>query len=60
MGDIEDDTHEVRIEGGPQKNHQKNYIKFMILVGKDLWEVGRRQNPQLFRKKKAPAGAASV
>ena len=51
VGDIEGDTHEVRIEGGPQENQRKNYKQNVILVGKVLWEVGRRRNPQLFRKK---------
>ena len=27
VGDIEDDTHEVRIEGGPLIFQRKNYIK---------------------------------
>ena len=49
---------ELRV--GLQKNHQTNYIQLMILVGKVLWEVGRRQNPLLFMKKMAPAAAASV
>ena len=48
-------TSELRVD--LKKNHQKNYIQLMILVGKDLWEVGRRQNPLLFRKKKGPCGS---
>ena len=46
VGDIEDDTHDVRIEGGPlifQTNVQhNNYIKLVGMVGKALWEAGRR------------------
>ena len=45
MGDIEDDTHDVRIEGGPLICHKhvqrKNYIKLVGMVGKALGEAGR-------------------
>ena len=51
-------TSELRVAS--KKIINKNYIKSMILVGKVLWEVGRRQNPLLFKKKKVPAAAASV
>ena len=46
MGDIEDDIHDERIEGGPlnfQKNVQRDsHIKLVGMVGKVLWEAGRR------------------
>ncbi len=46
MGDIEDDTHDVRIEGGAvfcQKHVQRNeYIKLVGMVGRALREAGRR------------------
>ena len=44
VGDIEDDTHDVRIEGGPftfQNAQRNNFTKLVGLVGKVLWEAGR-------------------
>ncbi len=44
VDDIEDDTHDVKIEGRPlisQKHAQpNNYIKLVDMVGKALWGAG--------------------
>ena len=34
-----------------KNNQRKNYIKFVILVGKALWEVGRRRSTTFMTNK---------